>query len=114
MDVSQAQEYYADPANQVPAGPVRRRSARRLTATVPVRFPQAVIDSVKRLADHDGVTVSSWIRRVVMDEVMRRQPTAVTAGSQPARFEIVNTAAAQSETEAQVAPDRRLEVECFA
>ena len=114
MDMRRAQEYYADPANQVPAGPARQRSGRRLSATVPVRFPQAVIDSVKRLADHDGVTVSSWIRRVVMREVMRRQPAAVTAPSQPAQFEIVNPAAAQSETQAQIAPDRQLDVECFA
>jgi hypothetical protein len=114
MDARQAQEFYADPENQVPAGQAHRRTGRRLSATVPVRFPQPVIDAVKRLADRDGVTVSSWIRRLVIREVMRRQPVAVTAPSQPARFEGLTTPAPQSATEAQVAPDLQLNVECFA
>jgi hypothetical protein len=114
MDARQAQEFYADPENQVPAGQAYRRAGRRLSATVPVRFPQAIIDSVRRLADYDGVTVSSWIRRLVIREVMRRQPAAVTAPSQPARFEELTLPSQPSSTDAQVAPDRRLEVECFA
>lgn len=114
MDDRQAHEFYADPTNQVPAGPAYRRAGRRLSATVPVRFPQAVIDAVKRLADRDGVTVSSWIRRVVIREVMRRQPTAVTGPSQPTRFEALTTQPPPSATETQVAPERRLDVECFA
>lgn len=86
----EAQEFYADPANQLPAGSAVRRTGRRLSATVPVRFPQAVIDAVKRLADLDGVTVSSWIRNVVVREVMRRQPAPVTTGAnRPVRFETV-------------------------
>lgn len=112
MDSRQAQEFYADPENRVPAGQAYRRTGRRLSATVPVRFPQSVIDSVKRLADLDGVTVSSWIRRVVMREVMRRQPAAVTTPSQPVRFELNEPP--QSETEARAAPERQLDVECFA
>jgi hypothetical protein len=114
MDASQAQEFYADPENQIPAGQAHRRTGRRLSATVPVRFPQAVIDAVKRLADRDGVTVSSWIRRVVIHEVMRRQPAAVTTPSQPARFETLTAPTPPSATEAQVGPERRLDVECFA
>jgi hypothetical protein len=114
MDMKQAQEFYADPENQVPAGEARRRAGRRLSATVPVRFPQAVIDAVKRLADRDGVTVSSWIRRLVIHEVMRRQPAAVTAPSQPARFEALTVPSQPSATDSQAAPDRRVEVECFA
>src|SRR5262245_41091359 len=103
MGDKQAQEFYADPANQVSAGRAYRRTGRRLSATVPVRFPQAVIDSVKRLADRDGVTVSSWIRRVVIREVMRRQPAAVTTPSQPARFEPANPGLPTA-TDIQVAP----------
>jgi hypothetical protein len=115
MDARQAQEFYADPENQVPAGQAYRRTGRRLSATVPVRFPQAVIDAVKRLADRDGVTVSSWIRRLVVREVMRRQPVAVTAPSQPARFDsLTTTQTPQSATDAQVAPDRQLNMDCFA
>lgn len=115
MDVRQAHEFYTDPENQVPAGQARQRMGRRLSATVPVRFPQAVIDAVKRLADRDGVTVSSWIRRVVMHEVMRRQPAAVTGPSRrPPAFEILDVPSQPSATESQGAPDRRLDVECFA
>lgn len=114
MDARQAHEFYADPENQVPAGQAYRRTGRRLSATVPVRFPQAVTDAVKRLADRDGVTVSSWIRRVVIREVMRRQPAAVTGPSQPARFEELTLPSQPSSTDAQVAPDRQLQVECFA
>ena len=113
MDEIQAHEFYADPKNQVPAGPAYRRTGRRLSATVPVRFPQAVIDAVKRLADRDGVTVSSWIRRVVVREVMRRQPTAVTGSSQPVRFEAVNPSSPLTTTVSPVAPER-LELECTA
>ena len=45
-----------------------------MTGHVPVRFPQATIDCVKRLADEDGMTVSSWIRQVVRRELQRRSP----------------------------------------
>jgi hypothetical protein len=114
MDARQAQEFYADPENQVPAGQAYRRTGRRLSATVPVRFPQAMIDAVKRLAERDGVTVSSWIRRVVIREVMRQQPAAVTAPSQPARFETLDVPSQPSSTDVQIAPDRQLDVECFA
>jgi len=79
-----------------------------------VRFPPSVIDAVKRLADRDGVTVSSWIRRLVIREVMRRQPTAVTGLSQPPRFEALTAPRQPSATGSDVAPDRRLEVECVA
>lgn len=114
MDDRQAQEFYADPANQVSAGQAYRRTGRRLSATVPVRFPQAVIDSVKRLADRDGVTVSSWIRRLVIREVMRRQPAAVTMPSQPARFEASSLPSLPPATDGYLAPDRRLDLECIA
>jgi predicted DNA binding CopG/RHH family protein len=114
MDETQAQEFYADPENQVPAGPAHRRAGRRLSATVPVRFPQALIDAVKRLADRDGVTVSSWIRRVVEREVVRRQPVAVTvASSLPVRFEASNLPSGPPATVAPPAPEQ-LQLECIA
>lgn len=101
MDDKDAQEFYADEANQVPAGPAYRRAGRRLSATVPVRFPQAIIDAVKRLADLDGVTVSSWIRNVVAREVMRRQPAPLTtASSQPVQFETPSPLDEQPKTSA--------------
>jgi hypothetical protein len=113
MDERQAHEFYADPANQVSAGPAYRRTGRRLSATVPVRFPQALIDAVKRLADRDGVTVSSWIRRVVTREVMRRQPAAVTMASQPVRFEASSPPSPPPATVSGHTPDQ-LELECIA
>jgi hypothetical protein len=46
MDENQVDEFYRDPANQVPVGPAYQRTGRRLSATVPVRSPQAIIDAV--------------------------------------------------------------------
>lgn len=114
MDAKEAYEFYADPEHQVSAGQAYRRTGQRLSATVPVRFPQPLIGAVKRLADRDGVTVSSWIRRLVAKEVMRRQPAAMTAPSQPVRFEAFSAPHPASVTASQIAPDRRLEVECPA
>ncbi len=67
-------DFYKDPENQAPAGPAYRRVAPRLSSTVPVRFPQEMIAAVKRFADLDGMTVSSWIRRLVAKEIRRREP----------------------------------------
>ena len=74
MNEAEAHEFYKDPDHLAVTGPgeAYRRTGRRLSATVPVRFPPAVIDAVKLLADRDGVTVSSWIRRRVIAEVTRR------------------------------------------
>lgn len=114
MDEDQAYEFYGDPANQVPAGPTYRRAGRRLSATVPVRFPQAMIDAVKRLANRDGVTVSSWIRRLVAREVMRRQPADVTmASSYPVRYEGWTPQNTSPATIGAAAP-KQLELECMA
>lgn len=114
MDARQAQDFYADPENQVPAGPAHQRTGPRLSATVPVRFPRAIIDAVKRLADQDGVTVSSWIRRLVTREVMRRQPTSVTAPSQKPRFETLTAPSQPSMTGSEVAPGRVVQVNLVA
>lgn len=113
MHENQVDEFYRDPANQVPAGPAYRRTGRRLSATVPVRFPQAIIDAVKRLADQDGVTVSSWIRRLVAREVMRRQPADVTIASSLVRYEGW-TPQNNSPTTIGTAAPERLELECMA
>jgi hypothetical protein len=69
---AEASEHY-DPATREPAaGAPRRRPDRPLAQHVPVRFPRETIQRAKKLADADGVTVSSWIRSAV-DEALRRR-----------------------------------------
>lgn len=57
-----------------PSGPGRRRTKPVLTTHVPIRFTPEIIVEVKRLADKDRKTVSTWIRNVVEDEIERRGP----------------------------------------
>jgi predicted HicB family RNase H-like nuclease len=63
-------EFYAKPENQEPEG--RRRKRSNLTETVPVRFPPETLDEVRRLAEADDRSVSSWIRRAVQHELEQR------------------------------------------
>lgn len=63
-------DFYAEPANQGPQGPPRRRG-RRLTEPVPVRFPPELLAEVKRRANADDRSVSAWIRRAVEHELSR-------------------------------------------
>ena len=58
-------EFYARPENQQPQGPARRR----LTATVPVRFPADLLEQVRAAAAAEDRSVSSWIRRAVESEL---------------------------------------------
>ena len=58
-------EFYARPENQQPQGPGRRR----LTATVPVRFPAELLGRVRAAAAAEDRSVSSWIRRAVESEL---------------------------------------------
>jgi len=62
--------FYANPANQVPVGKPRRRKA-KLTAPIPVRFPEATMNEIRKRADADDRSVSSWIRRAVEHELSR-------------------------------------------
>lgn len=85
MCESQAHEFYQDPEHLATAGPGERRQKPTKSAMVPVRFSQEMIAAVKRLASQDGVTVSTWIRRLVGREIQRRLPpsTAATLGELP-------------------------------
>jgi DNA-binding protein H-NS len=47
----------------------------RYTKHVPIRFRAEVIQQVKEIAERDGLTVSSWIRRLVERELERQTPT---------------------------------------
>lgn len=62
-------EFYALPENQEPQGPARRRKHSKLTEMVPVRFPPETLEQVRRLAQADDRSVSSWIRRAVEHEL---------------------------------------------
>lgn len=65
-------DFYANPENQTPQGPARRRTA-KLTELVPVRFSAETIEQVRRLADADDRSVSYWIRRAVKHELENSQ-----------------------------------------
>lgn len=78
---AEAFEFYNDPARREPApGSPRRRPGRMLTQHVPVRFPATTIESVRRLAEVDGVSVSAWIRRAVENAVKQRAGGASSGG----------------------------------
>lgn len=64
-------DYYAQPENQEPQGPARRRRPSRFTEVVPVRFPADLLEEVRRHADADDRSLSAWIRRAVEHELRR-------------------------------------------
>ncbi len=79
----EAFEHYEDPARREPApGRPRRRPDRALTEHVPVRFPAATIEVVRKLAEGDGMTVSAWIRRAVESAARGRTGTLTKSSEQ--------------------------------
>jgi predicted HicB family RNase H-like nuclease len=70
MTPDEEYEFYAQPENQEPQGPPRRRRS-RLSAPIPVRFPPELLEQVRRAADADDRSVSAWIRRAVEHELRR-------------------------------------------
>ena len=68
MSPEQEYEFYAQPDNQQPAGPARRRR-RTLSDPVPVRLPADVLEQARRAAEEDDRSLSSWIRRAVEHEL---------------------------------------------
>lgn len=69
MTPEEEYEFYAEPENQQPQGHARRRRPARLSAMVPVRFPPEMLAEVRRRADADDRSLSSWIRRAVEHEL---------------------------------------------
>jgi predicted HicB family RNase H-like nuclease len=67
MTPDEEYDFYARSENQEPQGPGRRR----LTSTLPVRFPPELLEQVRAAAAADDRSVSSWIRRAVEHELHR-------------------------------------------
>jgi hypothetical protein len=70
MTPDEEYEFYSKPENRELRGSPRRRKA-KLTAPVPVRFPEATMEEIKKRAEADDRSVSSWIRRAVEHELNR-------------------------------------------
>ena len=68
MTREQERDFYADPTNQTPQGPARRRRS-KLTELVPVRFPPETLEMIRDAAEADDRSVSAWIRRAVDHEL---------------------------------------------
>ncbi len=69
----QEYDYYAEPDNQQPQGPPRRRQS-RLSEMVPVRFPPELLAEIRRHAEADDRSLSSWIRRAAEHEIRTASP----------------------------------------
>lgn len=72
MDDRAAAEFYADPDNVRAGQNVTPSVKRGLGGHIPVRFPPEMVEQIKLVAQQDGVTVSTWIRRLVANELVRR------------------------------------------
>jgi len=66
----QEYDFYADPQNQTPQGSAVRRRA-PMSAALPVRLPEAMLEQVRRRAASDDRSVSSWVRRAIERELSR-------------------------------------------
>ncbi|MFT6292723.1 MAG: putative HicB family RNase H-like nuclease [Ilumatobacter sp.] len=75
MTRQEEQDFYANPENQTPQGPARRRNS-KLTELVPVRFPPDTLAKIRDAADADDRSVSAWIRRAVDHELEHDTKTA--------------------------------------
>jgi predicted HicB family RNase H-like nuclease len=71
MTPEEEDAFYMRPENQEPQGPARRREGTRLSAPVPVRFPLELLERLRRAADADDRSLSSWIRLAVEHELRR-------------------------------------------
>lgn len=73
MDDQEAYEYYADPANQVPAGPPRKHPKDQLTSVLSARISPSLLNQVTAAAASEGRSAGSWVRRALRNEVQRHR-----------------------------------------
>ncbi len=82
---AEAVERYSVAEHQVPgAGPAVKRTRPNLTSHVPIRFQPEVLAQVRIVAEHDGVTVSTWIRAAVGRAVAIRMAQIAPGDTAPA------------------------------
>jgi len=95
-----AAAYYEDPEHRRLTGQGRRRSGQmpRLTTHVPIRLSATVIERVKELAAEDGKTVSSWIRDVIDQEILRRERSRTVGMAPTLQWERLPTPGSESKT----------------
>lgn len=67
MTDEEAADFYADEKNQAVGSRVISR--RKLSSSIPVRFPPETVEAVKSLAGSEGVSVSEWIRIAVQSAI---------------------------------------------
>jgi hypothetical protein len=84
----EAYEFYLDPEHLKPVGPGRRPKRRPLANMTAVRFTPEAIEAVKAVAHKEGITVSSWIRRLVQRELEAPETVEMTVEGlpEPLRF----------------------------
>jgi hypothetical protein len=68
MTPEQEYDYHAEADNQQPQAPPRRRQS-RLSEMVPVRFTPELLDEIRRRAEAEDRSLSSWIRRAAEHEL---------------------------------------------
>lgn len=71
-DDATAAAFYGESRNRATTGESVAGPSRRLSEHVPIRFAPRMLSEVKRAADEDGMTVSSWVRAVVERELRYR------------------------------------------
>lgn len=100
MKEAEAHEFYKDPEHLAVAGPGEPPARRLKSGMIPVRFTPDMIAAVKRVASQDGMTVSTWIRRLVGRELHRRLPsqTGPRIETPAIHFDYLESTAPKSET----------------
>ena len=80
---SDAQDYENDPRLLEPGVGSKRLPPRtsRLGGAIPIRFTPEMIERIKAVAQHDGVSVSSWVRGEVERSLSRREQRGLRVAS---------------------------------
>jgi hypothetical protein len=92
MKEAEAHEFYKDPSHLAVTGRGEPPAQPMKSGLIPVRFTPDTIAAVKRVAKQDGVTVSTWIRRLVGKELQRRLPSTTSPRIEPEAIQINYTA----------------------